>query len=74
MPLHQDLQLNPYTLTLAVCSNIYALLSVPGVPKLFVPGTPDAVKEKSGTPRKRNLENTQPASEVVTEKKVHSTA
>jgi hypothetical protein len=26
-----------------------------GLLKLFVPGTPDKVKEKSGTPCKRNL-------------------
>jgi hypothetical protein len=40
----------------------------------FVPGTPDEFKEKSGTPCKRNSENTQPAFLLLIEKKAHSTA
>jgi hypothetical protein len=39
-----------------------------------VPGTPDEVQEKSGTPCKRNLENTEASFVLLTEKKVHSTA
>jgi hypothetical protein len=38
-----------------------------------MPGTPDEVKEKSGTPCKRNLENTQPTFVLLMEKKVHNT-
>jgi hypothetical protein len=45
-----------------------------GSQTFFVPGTPDEVKEKSGTPRKRNLENTQPTFVLLIEKKLHSTA
>jgi hypothetical protein len=37
-----------------------------------VPGTPDEVKERSGTPCKRNLENTQPAFLLLIENKVQN--
>jgi hypothetical protein len=42
--------------------------------KLLVPGTPDDVKEKSGTPFKINLENTHPRFVLLIEKEVRSAA
>jgi hypothetical protein len=42
----------------------------PGVLILFVPGTLE-VKDKSGTTRKRKLEDTQSAFAMLIEKKVH---
>jgi hypothetical protein len=41
---------------------------------LFEPGTPDEVKQKSGTPCKGNLKNAQLTSVLLVEKAVHSTA
>jgi hypothetical protein len=45
-----------------------------GVLKLFVPGTHDEVKEKSGTSCKRNLVNTHLTFLLLIEKKVHNIA
>jgi hypothetical protein len=41
---------------------------------LFVPGTPEEVKENSVTPCERNMENTHPTCVLMIEKKVRSTA
>jgi hypothetical protein len=40
-----------------------------GILRIFVPGTPDEVKEKSGISCKMNLENTQPTFVLLAEEK-----